>query len=79
MTSCGKYVKVLASKTRVAPLSNQTIPRLELPSAVVLARLLHSVKEALTSAIEISKLVCWTDSKVASYWITEGKLTRDEG
>ena len=71
VTTCGIYARFLASKTRVAPLSNQTIPRLELLSAVILARLMHSVKEALTSEIEISKLVCWTDSKVAWYWITQ--------
>ena len=65
VTTHGNYIRFVASKTRVAPLSNQTIPRLELLSAVVLARLMHSVKEALTSEIEISKLVCWTDSKVA--------------
>jgi len=32
---------------------------------------MHSFKEALTSEIKISKLVCWTDSKVAWYWITQ--------
>ena len=32
---------------------------------------MHSVKEALTSEIKISKLVCWTDSKVAWYWIVQ--------
>ena len=71
VTTHGKYIRFVASKTRVAPLSNQTIPRLELLSAVVLARLMHSIKEALASEIEISKLVCWTDSKVAWYWIVQ--------
>lgn len=71
VTTHGNYIRFVASKTRVAPLSNQTIPRLELLSAVVLARLIHSVKEALTSEIEISSLVCWTDSKVAWYWIVQ--------
>ena len=71
VTTHGSYIRYVASKTRVAPLSNQTIPRLELLSAVVLARLMHSVKEALTSEIKISKLVCWTDSKVAWYWIVQ--------
>ena len=71
VTTHGNYIRFIASKTRVAPLSNQTIPRLELLSAVVLARLMHSVKEALTSEIEINKLTCWTDSKVAWYWIVQ--------
>ena len=75
VTTRGSYIRFLASKTRVAPLSNQTIPRLELLSAVVLARLMHSVKEALTSEIKVSRLVCWTDSKVAWYWI--GQITKE--
>ena len=33
VTTCGIYVRFLASKTRVTPLSNQTIPCLELLSA----------------------------------------------
>ena len=71
ITTCGNYVRFVASKIRVAPLSNQTIPRLELLSAVLLARLMNSVREALTSEVEISKSVCWTDSKLAWYWIVQ--------
>ena len=63
VTTRGSYIGFVASKTRVAPLSNQTIPRLELLSAAVLAKLMHSVKEALSSEIKVSRLVCWTDSK----------------
>ena len=58
ITTCGNYIRFVASKTQVAPLSNQTIPPLELLSAVVLARLMNSVREALTSEVEISKSVC---------------------
>lgn len=35
-------VKFLVSKTRVAPLQNQTIPRLELLSAFLLSKLIAS-------------------------------------
>ena len=71
VTTSGTFIRFLASKTRVAPLSSQTIPRLELLSAVILARLMYSVKEVLASEIKINKLVGWTDSKVAWYWITQ--------
>ena len=37
VTTHGSYIRFVASETRVAPFSNQTIPRLELLSAVVLA------------------------------------------
>ena len=38
---------LMASKTRVAPLKPQTVPRLELLGALLLARLMTSVKCAL--------------------------------
>ena len=60
VTTRVSYIRFVASKTRVAPLSNQTIPRLELLSAVVLARLINCIKEALTSEIKVSRLVWWT-------------------
>ena len=73
VTTCASYVRFVSSKTRVAPLSEQTIPRLELLSAVVLSRLIHSVKEALSSEMKIDKLFCWTDSKIAWYWIVQSQ------
>ena len=42
----GTYVKMLTSKTRVAPLKPLTIPRLELMSARILASLVDKVKKA---------------------------------
>ena len=65
------HVRLVISKARVAPLAKQTIPRLELLSALVLARLMNVTQKALESVIEISKIHCWTDSKVALYWITQ--------
>ena len=41
------HLTLLASKTRVAPLVKQTIPRLELLLALILARLIASVKTVL--------------------------------
>jgi len=73
VTTCASYVRFVSSKTRVAPLSKQTIPRLELLSAAVLSRLIHSVKEALSSEMKIDKLFCWTDSKIAWYWIVQSQ------
>ena len=49
VTTCTSYVRFVSSETRVAPLSEQNIPRLELLSAVVLSRLIHTLKEALSS------------------------------
>ena len=68
-----KLCQICIFKKRVAPLSEQAIPRLELLSAVVLSRLIHSVKEALSSEMKIDKLFCWTDSKIAWYWIVQSQ------
>ena len=65
----GSSVRVLVSKTRVAPLKSQTIPRLELLSAVLLSRLVQSVTEGLGTELNLSQPHCFTDSKVALYWI----------
>ncbi|XP_028411127.1 uncharacterized protein LOC114533731 [Dendronephthya gigantea] len=48
-----------------------SIKALELLSALVLARLTNVTQRALEFVIEISKVQCWTDSKVELYWITQ--------
>ena len=60
---------ILASKTRVSPLKTQTIPRLKLLSALLLARLISSITQALESELELSTLRCYTDLTVALFWI----------
>lgn len=65
----GPRVDFVASKTRVAPLKPQTIPRLELLAALLLSRLMSSVTEALQEELHISQRCCYTDSTVALYWI----------
>ena len=68
-TQEGFHVKFLTSKTRVNPLQPQTIPRLELLSALLLTRLLVSVRKGLESRLSLSETTCYTDSKVALHWI----------
>ena len=63
-------VKFLAAKTRVAPLQIQTIPRLELLSALLLARLITTVMKALSPTIpQLAIQKCYTDSLVSLFWI----------
>jgi len=59
-------VKLLCSKTRVSPTKKQTIPRLELLGALILARLVHSVRASLPV---LSGVYLWTDSMTVLHWI----------
>ena len=68
-TPHGRFTRFVVSKTRVSPLKSQTIPRLELLSALLLACLMDSVTTCLESELSLSTPVCYTDSKVALFWI----------
>ena len=64
-------VKLLTSKTRVAPAKLATIARLELLSCLLLNKLIKTIYESLTHEIRIARRTSWTDSKIAFYWITQ--------
>ncbi len=59
----------MAGKTRVAPLQKQSIPRLELLSAVLLVRLMDTMKSSLASDLKISSCHCFSDSQITLAWI----------
>ena len=69
-TPNGNHAQFVAAKTRVAPICGQTIPRLELLAAVLLAKLIKNVFSALEQEIPLVKLSCFTDSKAVLHWIT---------
>lgn len=59
-TKSGFRVRFMASKTRVSPLKELTIPKLELLSALLLARLLRSVTQDWKPVVStlFHKLLC---------------------
>ncbi len=65
-TGLQHITRFVASKSRVAPLQTQTIPRLELLSALLLSKLIVSVHD-IRGQKSISSV---SDSKIALYWIT---------
>ena len=65
--------RLVPAKTRIAPLEKLTTPRFELLASLIAARLINKVQAALSNVLQIRERVCWTDSKCALYWITNGK------
>ena len=62
-------VSLLSSKTKVAPMKELTIPRLELSGCVLLTKLLKDILSALEDRLKISNVFGWSDSKVSLHWI----------
>ena len=60
-------VKFIAAKSRVAPLRQLTIPRLELQAAVLASRLAKSIQEE--SRIQFGNVYFFTDSTITLAWI----------
>ena len=60
-------VSIIASKTKVAPLTPMTTPRLELLAAIVGLHLTTSITRALD--IRIRNVNFWSDSMDVLYWI----------
>ena len=58
-------VFLILSRTRVSPLKTQSIPRLELAAATLLAQLITSIAKVL----DINAIICWTDSTVVLGWL----------
>ena len=62
-------VQFVAAKTRVTPVGGATIPRLELLSALILSKLMDSIRAAMEPELQLGDPVCFSDSMVALFWI----------
>ena len=68
-TGTNVTVRLLTAKSKISPLKGETIPRLELMAALLLAQLITSVNNALKNSCQIKQLFCWSDSQIVLYWI----------
>ena len=67
-------LNLIAAKSTLAPMKQNTIPRLQLLGNILLSRLMNSVKNALSKCILISNYF-WTDFQVTLSWIkAKGKM-----
>ncbi|XP_077996706.1 uncharacterized protein LOC144450013 [Glandiceps talaboti] len=70
---CNKdHASLIMSKTRVAPLKEMTLPRLELMATLIGSRLIKFVYNALKDKVNIARRVLWSDSQIVIHWI-QGK------
>ena len=63
----------VTSKTRVTPMKQQSIPRLKLLGAALLAQLIHSATQALQPILQIDETFLWTVSFTVLCWIRNEK------
>lgn len=61
------HVNLVTSKTKVSPIKQVSIPKLELCGATLLAKLLHEVSSVL--GITRENVHAWTDSSVVLAWL----------
>ncbi|XP_074651589.1 uncharacterized protein LOC141906245 [Tubulanus polymorphus] len=64
---------IVMAKSRVAPLSQLTLPRLELMGALVGARLCKFVINSLGNTYKITDAILWSDSEIVLSWLKSDK------
>lgn len=70
-TASGIKVSLVAAKSKLAPTSQQSIPRLELQAAVLGLRLAEMIRE--TTSTRPTKIIFWTDAQNTLWWINSNK------
>ena len=68
------HSSLVTSKSRVSPIKQMSIPKLELQGATLLAHVIIQVYSELSSFIHIASIHCWCDSMIVLHWLNgDGK------
>ncbi|XP_057310539.1 uncharacterized protein LOC130648503 [Hydractinia symbiolongicarpus] len=75
--SSGRSVgRIVCSKTKVSPLNELSIPRLELLSCLLLSSLIACISQSLGSAVPVALKFCWSDSIDALCWVRNNNSSK---
>ena len=74
----GTKCTFLMSKSKVAPIKPQTMPRLELLAAVLGAELSKYLSNTILPKFYTSQIVLWSDSQIVLSWISSSKPLRQQ-
>lgn len=71
VTETSSFVRLWTAKTRLAPMKETNIPRLELLSCLLLSKLMNSMLKSTESVVKFHRILCWSDSQIALWWIRQ--------
>ena len=69
----GEQVDFIMAKSRVSPLKDTTLPRLELRAAVTAAHLAELIVSTLQIQLSDVRVRLWSDSQITLHWIFSNK------
>ena len=75
---CGTKCTFVMSKSKVAPIKLQTMPRLELLGAVLGAELAKYLSNTILPKFHTSQIILWSDSQIVLSWISSPKPLRQQ-
>ena len=70
---CGNECSLIMSKSRVSPVTELTIPRLELVAALIAARLTNHIVDSLKPVVSTIQVHMYTDSQIVLSWLQSSK------